>query len=432
MNRLLNPLRLPCLLLCACILAVPLQAAEVIELNRIVAVVNEDAITRLELDKRLKGVEEKLLQTTTSLPPREILRRQLLEHLIIERLQLELARERGIQVDDEALNEVIVRIAEQNRLTPTQFREVLAADGIEFADFREDIRSELIMNNLRAREVESRVDVSPHETDELLLRLAASGEANTEYHLGHILIALPEAASPEQVQEARGKTTDILRQLDEGADFHELAITHSAGQQALQGGDLGWRTGGQLPTLFADSVLRMSAGELSEPLRSSSGFHIIKLIDKRGEQTEYITQTHARHILVRSTALVSDAEAREKLLRLRERILQGEDFAELAQANSEDPGSGAGGGDLGWANPGTFVSAFEEAMDQLQPGEISLPFESEFGWHILQVLKRRQHDGTDEIKRARAHETIRQRKIEEETENWLRQLRDEAYVEYME
>jgi peptidyl-prolyl cis-trans isomerase SurA len=232
------------------------------------------------------------------------------------------------------------------------------------------------------------------------------------------------------VQTARAKAQEVLEQLRAGADFRQMAITHSAGQQALQGGDLGWRKGGQLPTLFADSVLRLAPGEVSEPLRSSSGFHIIKLIDKRGEQREYVTQTHARHILIRSTALVSDTEARARLERLRERILQGEDFAELARANSEDPGSGAKGGDLGWANPGTFVGPFEQAMNKLQPGEISEPFRSQFGWHIVQVIERRQRDSTEELKRARAHDAIRQRKIEEETQDWLRRLRDEAYVEY--
>jgi peptidyl-prolyl cis-trans isomerase SurA len=209
-----------------------------------------------------------------------------------------------------------------------------------------------------------------------------------------------------------------------------MAITHSSGQQALQGGDLGWRKGGQLPTLFADSVIHLAPGEVSELLRSSSGFHIIKLLEKRGEERHYITQTHARHILVRSTELVSDFEARNKLARLRERVLQGEDFAELARAHSEDPGSGANGGDLGWANPGTFVGPFEEAMSKLRPDEISQPFRSQFGWHIVQVLERRQRDSTEELKRARAFDAIRQRKIEEETQDWLRRLRDEAYVEY--
>ncbi|MFA7632860.1 MAG: peptidylprolyl isomerase [Thiohalomonadaceae bacterium] len=406
------------------------HATKVTELNRIVAVVNNEAITSLELEKRLQTALTQLRQNNTSLPPMGILRSQVLDHLIIERLQLELARERDIQINDEALNEVITNIAAQNQLSAPQFRELLARDGISFTEFREDIRNELILNNLRAREVDAHVEVTAQEVDALLTRQAISGEMDTEYHLGHILIALPEGASPEQVQAARTKAEDVLAQLRAGADFKQIAITHSAGQQALQGGDLGWRSGGQLPTLFADAVLRMTPGEVSEPLRSSSGFHLVTLFAKRGEQSEYITQTHARHILVHTTALVNDAEAKNKLIRLRERILQGEDFAELARANSEDTGSGAQGGDLGWTNPGTFVGPFEEAIDKLQAGEISEPFQTQFGWHIVQVLERRQHDGTDDIKRARAYERIRQRKVEEETQDWLRRLRDEAYVEY--
>ncbi|WP_127478252.1 peptidylprolyl isomerase [Sulfurivermis fontis] len=410
--------------------ALPLHAAKVVELNRIVAVVNDEAITNLELEKRLQSILVQLRQNGTALPPMEILRRQVLERLIIERLQLALAADRGVRVDDETLNEVITRIAAQNQLSPQQFRAALERDGGDFAEFREEVRHEIIMSNLRAREVESRIEVTPQEVDDFLARQAAGGGLDTEYHLGHILIAVPEGASPEQVQTARAKAQEVLEQLRAGADFRQMAITHSAGQQALQGGDLGWRKGGQLPTLFADSVLRLAPGEVSEPLRSSSGFHIIKLIDKRGEQREYVTQTHARHILIRSTALVADTEARARLERLRERILQGEDFAELARANSEDPGSGAKGGDLGWANPGTFVGPFEQAMNKLQPGEISEPFRSQFGWHIVQVIERRQRDSTEELKRARAHDAIRQRKIEEETQDWLRRLRDEAYVEY--
>lgn len=410
--------------------AFPLHAAKVVELNRIVAVVNDEAITSLELEKRLQGVLVQLRQNGTALPPMDILRRQVLERLIIERLQLALAAERGVRVDDETLNEVITRIAAQNQLTLAQFRAALERDGGDFAEFRAEVRREITLNNLRAREVESRIEVTPQEVDDFLAHQAAGGDMDTEYHLGHILIAVPEGAAPEQIQAARTKAEEVLAQLRAGADFRQMAITHSAGQQALQGGDLGWRKGGQLPTLFADSVRRLAPGEVSEPLRSTSGFHLIKLIDKRGEQRQYVTQTHARHILIRRTALVSDSEARAKLERLRERLLQGEDFAELARANSEDPGSGAKGGDLGWTNPGTFVAPFEEAMNKLQPGEISEPFRSQFGWHIVQVIERRQRDSTEELKRARAHDAIRQRKIEEETQDWLRRLRDEAYVEY--
>jgi len=408
----------------------PLHAAQVVELNRIVAVVDNEAITSLELEKRLQGIMVQLRQNGTAMPPLDILRRQVLERLIIERIQLTLADSRGVRVNDETLNEVITRIAAQNQLSLQQFREALEGDGVDFSDFREEVRHEITMNNLRTREVESRIDVTQQEVDDFLARQAGGDGLDSEYRLGHILIAVPEGASPEQVQAARSQAQQVLDELRAGADFRQMAITHSSGQQALQGGDLGWRKGGQLPTLFADSVMHLTPGEVSELLRSSSGFHIIKLLEKRGEERHYITQTHARHILVRSTELVSDFEARNKLARLRERVLQGEDFADLARAHSEDPGSGANGGDLGWANPGTFVGPFEEAMSKLRPDEISQPFRSQFGWHIVQVLERRQRDSTEELKRARAFDAIRQRKIEEETQDWLRRLRDEAYVEY--
>lgn len=406
------------------------RAAEVIELNRIVAVVNEDAITHLELEKRVQTVLQQLHESNTALPPMDILRRQVLEHLIMERLQLELADERGVHIDDESLNEVITRIAAQNSLSLEQFRAVLAQEGIDFASFREDVRNDLIMNNLRMREVESHIEVTQQEVDDLISRQAITGDMDVEYHLGHILIALPEGAAPEQVQAARAKAEELLQLLREGADFRQMAVTYSAGQQALQGGDLGWRTGGQLPTLFADVVPHMKPDELSEPLRSSSGFHIVKLLDKRGEETQYITQVQARHILIHVNALVSDEAARERLLRLRERILQGEDFADLARTHSADTGSAINGGDLGWANPGTFVGPFEQALNTLQPGEISLPFETQFGWHIAQVVDRRERDSTEEIRRSRAFDVIRQRKAEEETQDWLRRLHDEAYIEF--
>lgn len=408
----------------------PLTAAtQVEELNHIIAVVDDQAITRLELDKRLRTVLGQLRQNNTPPPPMEILQQQVLERLIVERIQLALAANRGVRVDDENLNEVIGRIAAQNRLTLDQFRSALEKDGVSFASFREDIRNELIMNNLRSREVDARVEVTPQEVDEFLARNSQGGALDVEYHLGHILIAVPEGASPEQVQASRAKAQKVLDNLRSGTDFRQMAVSYSDDQQALQGGDLGWRKGGQLPTLFSDSVQRLAPGEVSELIRSSSGFHIIKLLEKRGEQRQYLTQTHARHILIRTNELVSDHDARDKLQRLRERIDNGEDFAELARANSEDTGSASSGGDLGWANPGMFVDPFEKAMSELKPGQMSEPFKTQFGWHIVQVLERRQRDSTDELKRARAHEAIRQRKIEEQTQDWLRRMRDEAYVE---
>ena len=406
------------------------NAAPAQPLNSVVAVVNDDVITAVELAKRVHTVLMQLRQNNTPPPPLQLLRRQVLERLIVERLQLTMAANKGIKVGDEQLNAVIGRIAAQNKLTLDQFRAALAKEGVAFADFRTQIRDQIIMNDLRQREVDSQVHVTPEEVDEFLTRNAGSSNLNVEYHLGHILISVPEGASPEQVQQARAKAEKVLTQLRGGADFKQEAASYSGGQHALQGGDLGWRRWGQLPTEFANAVVTMAPGDISGLIRTSSGFHIIKLYEKRGEKREMVTQTHARHILIRTNDITSDYDARTKLSRLRDRILAGESFADLARANSEDPGSASKGGDLGWVNPGSLVPEFEKQMDALKPGQISQPFKTQFGWHIVQVLGRRQRDNTDELRQARAEEAIRQRKIEAATQDWLRRLRDEAYVEY--
>lgn len=406
------------------------RAGQIEELNRIVAVVDDDVITDHELEQRLRSIKRQLRDRNTRMPPDDILRRQVLERLVIERLQLNLAMRTGIRVDDEALNRVITNIAKQNALTLPQFRNVLERDGYDFADFREEIRNEVIISRLRARHVENQVTITPQEIDIFLESQAAQSANDTQYHLSHILIAVREAAGPEDVQRAKAKATRVLEELRNGADFAQIAVTHSDGQQALEGGDLGWRKAGQLPTLFSDVVMGMSKGQVSDLIRSPSGFHIIKLNDKKDGEKHVVRQVHARHILIRTSAVVSDAEAKSQLDELRRRILNGEDFATLAQAHSQDPGSAAQGGDLGWAGPGTYVPAFEKAIAQLAEGEISEPFESRFGWHIVQLLGTRSHDSTDEYRRTKAQEALRARKTEEEAENWLRRLRDEAYVEY--
>jgi peptidyl-prolyl cis-trans isomerase SurA len=270
--------------------------------------------------------------------------------------------------------------------------------------------------------------VTPQEIENYL---AASGEhLNNEYRLSHILIAVPEAASPEQVQQARTEAEQVLTRLHTGADFHQLAIAHSDGQQALEGGDLGWRRGGQLPSLFADEVKDMKEGQVSDLIRSPGGFHIIQLTGMRGQEKHVVRQTHARHILITPNTLVSDAEAQQRLERLRQRIVNGESFAELARSNSDDKGSGSQGGDLGWASPGQMVPEFEKMMNETPLNQVSEPFRSQFGWHIVQPLERRDYDNSEEIRRSRAVEALRERKIDEGTEAWLRQIRDEAYVEY--
>lgn len=405
--------------------------AEVIELNRVVAVVNDDVVTAQELEERTRIVLQQIGKANTSAPPKEVLTRQVLERLVLERIQLQLAAESGMRVEDEAVNQVVGNIAAENRLTPEQFRQVLARDGVDYADFREDIRREILISRLRARHVNSRINVTPQEVDDYLASSAAKAQLQNEFQLAHILIAVPEAAGPEQIQRARSEAEQVLAQLKLGADFRQLAIAHSDGQQALEGGDLGWRRGGQLPSLFVEAVLGMEKGEVSELIRSPSGFHIIKLVDVRGgEEKHVVKQVHARHILIRPDEITSDADARARLERLRERILGGEDFAQLARVHSDDKGSGANGGDLGWAGPGQMVPEFEEMMYKTPLGQVSAPFRTQFGWHIVQPLARRDHDNTEEFRRMRAMEALRQRKQEEETEAWLRQIRDEAYVEY--
>ncbi len=399
-------------------------------LDRIVAVVNDEVVLESELEHRARTIEEQLTAKGTPLPPDYVLEQQVLERLIIERLQLQLAARTGIRVGDEALNQTLERIAANNNLTLSEFRNVLERDGYHFPAFRENIRSELIISQLQKREIADHVKVSEAEIDNFLTTQKSQGNQKIEYHLAHILIAVPRAATPEQVQAAKAKAKALLHRLQGETDFQKAALAYSDGQQALEGGDLGWRKVSQLPTLFVDVVPELAVGEVSNLLRSSSGFHIIKLLERRGGEQQVITQTHARHILIRTDDLTSDQDAELQLNQLRQRIMQGDKFTELAQSHSDDKISALKGGDLGWVNPGQMIPLFEEVMNSLERGEISRPFKSPFGWHIVQVLGRRQQNMTEESNRNRARMAILQRKIEEERESWLRQLRDEAYVDY--
>ena len=400
-------------------------------LNRVVAVVNDDVILESELSSRETMIVDQLRQQQAQLPSRPSLRKQVLDRLVLENLQLQLAERSGIRVDDETLNSNLRNLAKQNGMTLTEFREVLEKDGFDYAAFREEFRDQIIMNRVRQEMVDKRVQVTEQEVDQLLASAASFNDQDREYRLAHILVSVPEAASPEQVQAARKRAEDILSRLSAGADFEQIAIAESDGQQALSGGDLGWRKTGQLPSFFTNVVGQLERGQVSELIRSPSGFHIVKIMDIRGEERHLIKQTHARHILLRTDALVSEAEADNRLRQLRERIEQGEDFATLARSHSQDPGSASEGGDLGWVTPGEMVPEFEQVMDQLGNGQISEPVQSRFGWHLIQVLARREHDDTAEFRRNRARESIRQRKTDEELEIWLRRLRDESYVEYI-
>ena len=401
------------------------------EIDHIVAVANDDVITHTELEKRMRLVKQQLQGRQAKLPPDDVLRKQILEQLIMERLQLQVAERVGIRIDDESINQVVNNIARENNLTLDQFREVLTREGYNFADFRDNIKKDITITQLRKRRVENRVTVTEQEVDNYLISNASRGGSNDEFHLGHILIAVPEAASPDQIQAARQRAETVLGQLRLGADFAQTAIAESGGQRALEGGDLGWRKAGQMPTLFADSLINMQVGEISELIRSPSGFHIIKLLDRRtDEQRHTVQQTLARHILIRPNEVVSNSEAQQRITRLYERILAGADFGQLARASSDDTASAVEGGSLGWVNPGIMVPEFEEEMNKLQPGQISAPFESQFGWHIVQVMARRQHDDTQQFERMQARQLIGKRKTEDAVENWLREMRSEAYVEY--
>ena len=397
--------------------------------DKIVAVVNDDVITSTELDTRLHSIKEQLKNQSSPIPPDAVLKKQVLDRMILASLQLQLADKNGIRVDDETLNRTIERIAADNKLSLTEFRSVLEKEGYDFATFREDIRREILISRVQQRQVTDRIMVTEQEIDNFLATQRAQGNTGAEYHLAHILIAVPDASSSERIQAARQRAEDVLKKLHAGANFEETAIAVSDGQQALQGGDLGWRKAGELPTLFVDTVTHMKTGDISDLIRSPSGFHIIKLLEQRNEQRHIVTQTHARHILIRTDELTSDDAAQARLKDIRQRVQDGADFAALARQYSNDAATANNGGDLGWVNPGEMVPKFQAQMDKLATGEISEPFKTGFGWHIVQVLDRRRHDDTDAFIRSQARKAIHQRKTEEELQSWLARLRDDAYIE---
>lgn len=396
--------------------------------DHIVAVVNDEVITQVELTDRLELVLRQLRQQGTSLPPRNELERQMLERMIIDKLQLQRAREMGLHVDDAQLEQTLHRIATNNHMSIEQFRETLQRDGITFANFREEIRNEMTIARVREREVDNRIVVSEGEIDNFL-NSQATGSGNQEYDVSHILLRLPEGATPEQIQRTQAKADDIYRRLQAGEDFAQMAAAYSDAPDGLRGGSLGARPLDRMPGIFAEAVVKLAPGQLAPILRSSNGFHIVKLLAKGGATVPpQVQQTHARHILIKVDELVSDVEAKRRLDDLHERLKNGAKFEELARLFSQD-GSAAKGGDLGWLYPGDTVPDFERVMDQLAPGEISVPIRSPFGYHLVQVLERRMQDVSDERKRAAAREALKERKLDEAYQDWLRQERDRAYVD---
>jgi len=398
--------------------------------DRIVAVVNDEVVMLSELENKLSTVRNQIKQQGGQPPPAGVLEKQVLDNLIQNKLQLQMAKINGITVDDEPLNRTIANIAAENNLSLDEFRATLEDDGYNFERFRKEIRDTIIISRLRQRNVTNKIVVSEREIDNFLANREFQGETDAEVRLAHILIAFPEDASDEDIQQARVSAENVRQAAVDGKDFSALAKAVSDGNTAQSGGDLGWRKMTEIPSLFSEYVPNMQQGDVSGLIQSPGGFHIIKLVESRLHEAMIVEQTRARHVLIRVDRLTTDEEAKETLEQLRSRIAGGEDFGAIAKAHSDDPVSAANDGDLGWANPGQFVPQFEDQMNRLQIGEISEPFKSTFGWHIVQVMERREHDNTESVKRGRARAILHRRKEEEAQRNWLRAMRDEAFVEY--
>ncbi|HLN50398.1 MAG TPA: peptidylprolyl isomerase [Steroidobacteraceae bacterium] len=398
-------------------------------LDRIAAIVNDGLVLKSELDQQMEAVVKRLQEQKIEMPPQSVLRQQVLERLVLQEIQLQRAKHVGLTISDEQLNGALQDIAQRNKIPFDQLPTALAAQGVDYKLYRESMRKELTLTTLRQRDVIAHINVTPRELDQYLTRQQSSA-ANDEFNVSHILLSLPEAATPKQLDEIAHKAQELAARASKGEDFGELAIANSNSQTALDGGQLGWRKGTQLPQFILELVVKMKPGDVSEPVRTPSGFHIVKLNERRGGESKVvINQIHLRHILMKPNELDDDETVRQKLNKLRDRILKGEDFAGIASTASEDPGSAPDGGDLGWAGPGTFVPEFDKAIADLQINEISEPFKTRYGWHIVQMLGTRTYDSTDDVRRQRAFAAIRESKADEETELWLRRLRDEAFVE---
>ncbi|MCC6610287.1 MAG: peptidylprolyl isomerase [Burkholderiales bacterium] len=404
-------------------------AGRVVLADRIVAIVNKDVITMQELQERTERVSLQLRRQGAPLPPADVLQRQVLERMITDLVQVQFAKESGVSISEADLDRTLARIAQQNNLAPAAFRQAVEREGMDWARFRDDIRSEMLISRLREREVDSKIQVSDGEVDAFLEDNRAGPDASPEYDLSHILVRVPEQAGPEQIEARRRRAEEALAQIRGGVDFRQVAVTYSDAPDALQGGGMGWRSADRLPEIFVNTLASMRPGEVSEILRSPAGFHILRMNDRRGgAAAAAVPQSHVRHILVRTNELVSESDALRKLNILRERIRQGADFGELARLNSDDA-SAARGGDLGWVTGGDLEPTFEHAMNALKIGEVSEPVRTPFGYHLIQVLERRMADLPDERKRLQARRVLGERRADEAYQEWVRQLRDRAYVE---
>ena len=400
-------------------------------LDRVVAIVNDGVVLNSDLDAEVAAVTERLREQKLELPPQNVLRQQVLERLVLQEIQVQRANKAGVKVSDENVNAALQDVAKRNGMTLTQLPEALARQGVDYPTYREEIRREIMLQMLRQRDVLQHIAVTPREIDQFMEKQAKTPSARDEFNVSHILIAVGQEATQAQLDAAAKRANDVYERAKGGEDFAKLAVAYSNSQTAFEGGALGWRKGSELPTFLTDVVAKLKPGEVSEPLRTPTGYHIIRLNEVRGGvQKAEEDQVHVRHILMKTTELADDATVKQKLSQLRERVQKGDDFAGLAQTVSEDPGSAVDGGDLGWAGPGTYAPEFEQAIAQLKDNEISEPFKTQFGWHIAQMLGRRRVDNTEDMKRRQAMEAIRAGKADEETELWLRRMRDEAYVEY--
>ena len=409
-------------------LAVNSNAAPV-DIDRIAAIVDESAIMESELDARMDSVKR---QMGGQMPADSLLRPQVLERLILENIQLQMAERGGVQVSDQQLTDTVKRIAKQNDMTIEQFSAALKKDGLSYREAVEQIRTEMLISRVQKFQVNNRVQISQQDIDYFLASKAGQMATEAEYRLSHILISIPSQASADEIKKARTKANDIIADIKAGEDFQQQAIAKSNGRNALKGGDLGWRKQAQLPSLFADAVIDLEPGEVSEPIKSASGFHIIQIADKRGGSTMMVLQTKVKHILVMPNEIRSDKDSKARIKQIYKKLDNGDDFAELAKEYSDDPGSAANGGDLGWVNPGDMVPAFDRVMNEIDLGLLSTPFKSKFGWHILLVDERKETDLGEQVQRNQIYQMLQSRQFEEELPIWLRKIRSEAYVDIKE
>ena len=404
--------------------------ADVQPLNRVVAIVDNDVIMQTQLDARVREVQQTIAKRGAEVPPANVLTQQVLDRLILENIQLQMGERSGIRISDEELNQAMATIAQRNGMTIEQFRDALAKDGLSFNDARDQVSREMIISRVRQRRVAERIQVTEQEVKNFLASDLGKMQLSEEFRLANIVIPVQEDASSDALQAAERRAREIYQQARQGADFGQLAIANSASETALDGGDMGWRKAAQLPPPFDSMISAMGVGDVTEPIRTPGGFILLKVLEKRGGEAAAVREeVNVRHILIKPSEIRTDAEAKVLAERLYQRIESGEDFAELAKNFSEDPGSALNGGSLNWIDPNALVPEFREVMNNTASGEVSKPFKSQFGWHVLQVMGRRATDSSEQMREQQALNLLRNRKYEEELQTWLRQIRDEAYVE---